>query len=851
MKYVLDLSPKSSRGELSLKLEGQFTPKDTPFVTFMQQRGLRQKEVIHIPAKHAYDAFKALAAVGELYVNGKQLLVDLYGKSSVVYRVREGGVVSGEIHYNETVIPLAEIALSDALGAGRPHWYLHGIVIRFIQTEISWSDLYQLAYTPQNITSRHLQEIVNDDDPESPKVMFERNEQLKMETAAKPLPILRLHDRTGAFADLWFDYQLGVDESIVPAHDKGTSGNVKRDLKAEGEWEKDLLETGFQRKLVGRSHYFCPMDKVAKTLSFLLELGWRLQDYQDREVVKQHHGVGLQAEMCGEVIRIKGEVEFGSHKADLKDVYGAFTRRERFVELGKNQVGLLEGAEFAGLEDAVVVDEGLEVRRSSFATLRGLFESKDLVVDAPIQKLKMLLEDLPEEASVMIPIEFRGNLRPYQHQGVEWLQRLSQLGLHGLLADDMGLGKTVQVIAFLSLANTKRPSLIIVPTTLIFNWVKEFERFLPSRRVLIHQGATRIKDPQALSDADIVISTYATVRIDLPLFQQVPWANVILDEAQAIKNNQTQTAQAMCALKADFRLSMTGTPIENSFSELWSHFRFLIPDLFEGLEQFEADAGMDSRRIKKKVQPFMLRRKKSEVALDLPEKIEQVVWVEMGDAQRSLYENFLSQVKGQVNKKSTMEMLEAILRLRQLCCHPLLLSSVLESDAAMESAKFAALFGDLETLFAENQKVLVYSQFTSMLALMIKEARQRGWKFSVLDGSTKDRETQVERFQNDPEISLFFISLKAGGAGLNLTAADAVLIYDPWWNEAVERQAIDRAHRMGRLSPVLAKRYIVRESVEEKMMKIKESKNVLANDILEEELSSLRLTAEDLALLLN
>jgi SNF2 family DNA or RNA helicase len=366
----------------------------------------------------------------------------------------------------------------------------------------------------------------------------------------------------------------------------------------------------------------------------------------------------------------------------------------------------------------------------------------------------------------------------------------------------------------------------------------------------VHQGALRSRNPYALAAADIVITTYTTIRNDLPLLREVNFAHLILDEAQAIKNDKTQIAQAVYKLKADFRLSMTGTPIENRFSELWSQFRFLIPDLFEGIEKFEADAAMDSRKIKRKVRPFILRRDKREVAKELPEKIEQVVWVEMGESQRALYEEFLAKVKGSKQKKSTIEILEAILRLRQLCCHPLLLSQHFDDDASMESAKFTALFADLETLFAERQKVLVYSQFTSMLSLMIKEAHARGWKFSVLDGSTKDREAQVQRFQEDPEIPLFFISLKAGGAGLNLTAADAVLLYDPWWNEAVERQAIDRAHRMGRSSPVLAKRYVVQESVEEKMMKIKQAKNILANDIFEEDLASLRLTAEELEQLL-
>lgn len=844
MKCSLERSSGNlSKGDLCLTIEGKFSAKDTPFQTFLHKHRLPLVGSVEVPARASYDAFVALAATGELFYNDKKLLIDLYGKTQLVYRVAEGRGVTGELHVNGKILPLAEVAL---IGNGAPHWYLHGMTVRFIHTEIFWSDLARIAHTPEKVSISDIQS----DDPDAPKVIFEGNAQNVVEIAAKPLPVLKLHDRTGAFADLWVKYPQG---SIVPFHEPVAPSGVKRDFKAEGEWEKDLLETGFQKKLVGRSHYFCPMDKVAKTLSFLLDLGWSIEDAQMRKIVRQNQQ-HLSMDSQGDVIRIKGKVEFGEHTANLQDVYGAFTRRERFIELGKNEVGLLDHEGLEGFSDVEVVTDkegALVVHRNAFASLGALFEKGgDVMIDAPLQNLKNLLEALPEPSSAALPATFLGTLRPYQQQGVEWLNRLQQLRLHGLLADDMGLGKTVQVIAFLSQNSPKKPTLIIVPTTLIFNWVKEFERFLPSRKIVVHQGAQRAKESASLLDADVIISTYTTVRIDLGIFRALSFAHLILDEAQAIKNDQTQIAQALYQLQADFRLSMTGTPIENRFSELWAHFRFLIPDLFDSVEKFESDAAIDSRRLKRKVRPFILRRNKCEVAKDLPEKIEQVVWVEMGEAQRALYEGFLAKIKGSVKKKSSMEILEAILRLRQLCCHPMLLSQLLDDDAPLESAKFSALFADLETLLAEQQKVLVYSQFTSMLALMIKEASARGWKFSVLDGSTKDREAQVRQFQEDPDIQLFFISLKAGGAGLNLTAADAVLLYDPWWNEAVERQAIDRVHRMGRAAPVLAKRYIVQESVEEKMMKIKQSKNQLASDILEEDLSSLRLTAEELEFLL-
>lgn len=842
MKYTLDIPLISSKGSLYLHIEGKPTAKDAPFLAFLQQRQIHLGDLIEIPQRYSYEAFKLLAALGALHANGKQLLIDLYGKSTLAYRVKSGGACTGELHFNGKIIPLAEAA---AIGGGDPHWFLHGMMIRFIHTEISWTELSKLRNDPKSIAVKDLQEILDSDEEKGPKVFFDENAKFEVDLALRPLPQLRLHDRTGAFADLWMDYK---NDRQVPYHDRTFKSDFKRDFGAESAWEKDLLETGFQKKIVGKSHYFCPMDRVAKSLSFLLELGWHIQDAQNRTVVKQN-GQHLTASTEGDTIHIRGSLDFGDHQADVKDFYGAFTRREKFIELGKNTVGLLDDAGFSAIEDAKVSKDGIEFKRSSFAAMEGLFDR--VTLDAPLQNLKALITEIPEPANLILPKEFKGSLRHYQQTGVEWLQRLCQLNLHGLLADDMGLGKTVQVIAFLSTRPTDKPTLIIVPTTLIFNWVKEFEKFLPGRKILIHQGSERTKNPQVLKEAEIILATYTTVRMDVVLFEQISLSHLILDEAQAIKNAETQTAQAMGRLKADFRLSMTGTPIENRFSELWSHFHFLIPDLFDDLQTFETEANRDTRRLKRKVKPFLLRRKKDEVAQDLPEKIEQVVWVEMGEAQRNLYEGFLAQIKGKTNSKSNMEVLEAILRLRQLCCHPMLISGMLESDESLESAKFSALFADLETLLAENQKVLIYSQFTSMLSLMTKEAKNRGWKFSSLDGTTKNREAQVQQFQENSDIPLFFISLKAGGAGLNLTAADAVLIYDPWWNDAVERQAIDRAHRMGRMSPVLAKRYIIQESVEEKMMKIKESKNQLAGDLMEEELSNLRLTAEDLAFLLS
>ena len=387
---------------------------------------------------------------------------------------------------------------------------------------------------------------------------------------------------------------------------------------------------------------------------------------------------------------------------------------------------------------------------------------------------------------------------------------------------------------------------------------------MPEFTCYLHHGPVRHKSSEELKQYSLILSSYTTLRIDLPLLSSLFYDCLILDEAQTIKNPHTQTAQSVYQLSAKFRLSITGTPVENRLEELWSQFHFLIPDLLGDEASFAAEVASsahDSRhlqRIKKKVYPFLLRRTKEEVAKDLPEKIEQTVWVPMEANQRQIYDDFLADVKGNLLKKITIdgvgkhriEILEAILRLRQICCHPQLVSSLISDPQAIESAKMEALLEDMETVVLEGRKALVYSQFTSMLHLIGKEAAQRGWKYVVLDGSTPNREKVVQQFQEDPTLPLFLISLKAGGVGLNLTAADYVLLYEPWWNEAVENQAIDRAHRIGRHATVIAKRYAIAESIEEKIMALKSRKRDIVGEFLDETMSG-SLNEEDLSFLIS
>lgn len=823
---------------------------------------------LHISPAQAVPILKILAMTRKLYFNDKALILDFMGRVDFYYEIftREGQQIeiSPHLKWRDTDI---EVGKCDCIGPGKPVWFVKGIVLKGISTTLSWKELLRAYQThpwllegPQK--AAFLEEIDQEDEG-SPQMVLNGTTTGEIYQQALPNPVLILKDRTGAFADLWMDYGPGLGIALQDTQ-AALKNKMKRQFEAEKNLEKDLLETDFIKKSVGSSHYYCPLDKVAKSLTFLLEIGWSLQDWQGRKVVKQE-SVDLNIEDLPSSLSVKGKVVYQEFEADASLVLGAFNRRERFIQLNNETVGLLPELNTKNpfqelMEEGEIVGQEIRVKKNHFGSLSSLFQNAH--IPPSLTSLKEKWDSFTGIQKAEPGPSFIGTLRPYQQEGLNWLAFLKEFGFHGILADEMGLGKTVQVLAFLSTLSPSARHLIVVPTSLLFNWKNEIHRFLPAFSCLVHQGPQRSKNVEELKKHAIIITSYTTLRLDLSLFQEDSFYSVILDEAQMIKNAQTQSSRAVCSLSSQLRLCLTGTPIENHLGELWSHFHFLIPDLFGSEESFSADiqaASSDKRyleRIKKKIAPFILRRRKQEVAKDLPPRIDQTVWIEMSEAQRELYDQFLAKFKGGLLKKvelegmgkHRLEILEAILRLRQLCCHPLLVSSIIEESA--ESAKFDALTQDLETLVDEGRKVLVYSQFTTMLKLMSRFAANKGWSYAYLDGSTADREKVVTTFQEDPAQFLFFISLKAGGVGLNLTAADYVLLYDPWWNEAVEEQAINRAHRIGRQDQVIAKRYVVMESIEEKMMKLKAAKKSLVEDIFDLDSGPAQLTVEDLRYLL-
>lgn len=567
---------------------------------------------------------------------------------------------------------------------------------------------------------------------------------------------------------------------------------------------------------------------------------------------------------------LHGGVDFGGQVAALPDLLAAVRKGDGMVRLGDGSFGMLPEdflERFASLANLGQADDGhIRFRANQAALLDALLAAEPEVhVDEQFERARERLRSFTGISPAVQPKGFVGQLRNYQLEGLGWIEFLRAFGFGGILADDMGVGKTAQVLATLEQRRVEKkgPSLVVAPRSLLFNWRQEAERFTPNLKVLEHSGLGR--DFSLIDEHDLVLTTYGTLQRDIAHFSKREFDYVILDEAQAIKNASTLSAKAVRLLKGNHRLALSGTPVENHLGELWSLFEFLNPGMLGEAKVLKLSGGLarnpseETRRLLAvALRPFILRRTKKQVAKELPDKTEQTIFCQLGGDQLHKYNqlrdhyraNLLGKSSGGKNwNRNRIQVLEALLRLRQAACHPGLLDPQM---AAGPSAKFQILMAQLEELRGEGHKALIFSQFTSLLALLKTQLDEAGFRYEYLDGSTRDRQSCVERFQNNPDSQLFLISLKAGGLGLNLTAAGYVFLLDPWWNPAVEMQAIDRAHRIGQTQNVFAYRLIAKGTVEEKVLDLQKTKRDLADAILSEDNSLLRdMKREDLELLLS
>jgi SNF2 family DNA or RNA helicase len=635
-----------------------------------------------------------------------------------------------------------------------------------------------------------------------------------------------------------------------------------------------LTDLGFSRRWdfgFARHALSIPPAQLPHVVRALTAEGWRVE--AEGRAFRPAQSMRSEVRSGIDWFELHGIVEFG------EGLTAPLPRLLEAVRQGKTTITLDDGSEgmvpeewlrrFAGIASAGE-ESGDHVR---FKVSQAVLLDAALAAQPSVrfdERFLLAREELATLGGGLAPLEpaasFVGQLRDYQRDALGWFAFLRRFGFGGCLADDMGLGKTVMVLAWLDRLRATReargPSLVVVPRSVVFNWIDEAAKFAPALKVLDFSGAGR--SVERVAGHQLVLTTYGTLRRDALLLKDVEFEYAILDEAQAVKNANTAGSKAARLLRARHRLALSGTPIENHLGELWSLFDFLNPGMLGTSASFARHGMAAARRdpaaldvLSRGVRPFILRRTKAQVAPELPTRSELTIRCELQGTQRELYDELrdhyraalLNRILRDGLQKSKMQILEALLRLRQAACHPGLVDP---RRANGPSAKFDALLPQLAEVRDEGHKCLVFSQFTSLLALLRERLDADHVVYEYLDGKTRDREAHVKRFQEDPSCGVFLISLKAGGLGLNLTAADYVFLLDPWWNPAVEAQAIDRAHRIGQTRHVFAYRLLAADTVEDKIVELQQNKRELADAIVRADTGLLRnLRAEDLEVLLS
>ena len=673
----------------------------------------------------------------------------------------------------------------------------------------------------------------------------------------------------------------------------------KRDRKMENTYEMELLSLGFRKSLDEKPNLYT-LDSPEITGLFIDKVvtKWYTEkremlfsaDFAD--IVNGKYGIPDMVFYCSIVNESSSVVELSysfsagntHYAATWKEILNLIKKKKRYLYKKGGIVGKIDNklskfvfatADFTQIDKED--DEILRIPKSSLLYWGQEFEKLTEMLPLAVKELQADINPNKRDNSDAIVSEkrpflpkqtfFKGTLRSYQEEGVKWIRKMLANNLNTILADEMGLGKTIQTISLLCRNKEEfpetPPSLVLCPSSLVENWQMEFSKFSPKLDILMLRGIQRKKHYGKIKDADVIITSYTIAGRDLDELKKHRFKYVILDEAQHIKNPSTVNAVTSKALDSECKLVLTGTPLENTPTELWSIFDFLHPKMLGSLNAFKHRyAGIHNDEsmqhdLAARTAPFILRRKKDDVEPDLPNKVVQTLYCEMSQSQRELYEDFRQEgmsrfgklVKG--GKNSRFDLFTNLLRLRQICCHPSLLINAGMDVPEMESAKTDLLQELLLESIDSGHKVLVFSQFTSFLAIIRKWLVNRAIPFEYLDGSTKDRLQKVNHFNDSPDIPVFLLSLKAGGVGLNLTSADRVIIYDPWWNPAVEAQATDRTHRIGQKRNVYSMKLVVKDSIEEKILKLQKKKQKIFQNLVDNQSTSLKtLSDEDIEFLL-
>lgn len=807
------------------------------------------------------------------------------------------GRLSGYLQRGEERARLEEPLL--LLGAGLV--FLRGSMTRFACDDMSWVSLLR-QFGSLEVPAAEEAEFVRKLLETTKSIQLELPDVARRECTPRPLLDIRTppDDRTqprtwklqpiGLAAFISFDYdgaRVGLrDTSEQILAGEGAPQLIRRDRPAETAFLRRFHELG--GRPCGNKFEADGMlqpTQIAEMVPTLVSEGWAVT----AEGVRQRSaGLSSMSVRTGiDWFELEGALSFDDQEVPLPELLAAVRAGRRTVTLGDGSTGILpdEWLRQWGWIDDIAERPGkdgiVRVPQARGWLLDALLAAREdaagsVTADAGFRQFGKRLAAFSGLRPRRERRSFQGTLRTYQREGLGWFASLRELGLGGCLADDMGLGKTVQVLAMLEARRHVRPrpgpSLVVAPRSVVSNWVAEAKRFAPNLRVADLTSGDRHRMLEHLEDAHLVVTTYGLLRRDIESLMETCFDYAILDEAQAIKNASSQSAKAARLLVANHRLALSGTPIENHLGELWSLFEFLNPGMLGRAKVFqqlvgkgspgddtqdEADSGERLEVLARAIQPFMLRRTKDEVLPDLPARTDQVLECPMGAKQRRDYDalrkhyqqSLLQQIDDKGLGRSGTHVLEGLLRLRQAACHPGLIDKARVDEP---SAKLDVLLESLEDLRDEGHKALVFSQFTSLLDIVEARLVEREFGFERLDGRTRKRAERVKRFQEDESLTVFLVSLKAGGTGLNLTAADYVFLLDPWWNPAVEQQAVDRTHRIGQTRPVMAYKLVCPDTVEERIAQLQEHKRDLADAILGKGSFTLRdMSREDLAWLLS
>lgn len=699
------------------------------------------------------------------------------------------------------------------------------------------------------------------------------------DVASRPIPRLYLTEHNGFFlVELRFAYADSSDTTVeFTRRDRGhdrlvtcSDGLARRFLRSKA---RELLQAGSleEHKLrpYNSTHHtpaIDPREWIQSELPRLAKSGFEIFGQEQlRSCMLRDTKPTLTVRMKseGDFFFCDMEAMFDGIRASMHEVFEAVIAGNRFVRLSDGSTGVIPEQWVQKISELLAVYESkktelpLRFNRAKLPAVRELLDAMATrcVADQESIHFETALQRFDSVQVHKVPEDFQGSLRPYQQAGFDWFHFLQEFGLGGCLADDMGLGKTVQTLALLLGQRAKetrpRTSLLVVPTSLMFNWEREAKKFAPVLRIMRYHGPERKKYSWVeMAFADVVLTTYGTVQRDLGKIKDFVFNYVILDEAQAIKNPLSQNSQTIRKLRAKRRLALSGTPIENGLSELWSLFSFLNPGMLGTYRHFaetflrpiQTDpASPRAGTLRKMINPCILRRTKQQVAKDLPPKTETILYSTMEPAQQALYDitrdMIRVQLKASIDTKgldhTRIEVIQGLLRLRQICCHP----TLADKNFSGKSGKFVQLDEQLDDLIADGHKVLIFSQFVSALELLAKSLHRKQIRLELLTGKTTNRQKVVDSFQENEDIPVMLISLKAGGTGLNLTAADYVIHLDPWWNPAAENQASDRAYRIGQTKPVFVYKLITRNSVEERVLQMQQSKKEIFDAVIATESS--------------